>query len=79
MAEMIPTFGGRASRSEAYAKIMHHLQEASGLCAVMSHLHNTEDSAKDKQLAKGWLMASEQIQRFENVIRLVAQGRIKEN
>ena len=49
------TVGGIPTRGEAYAKLMHHLNEAADQAAVLSHLHNTEDSSMDKLLAKGWL------------------------
>ena len=49
------TIGGIPTRGEAYAKLMHHLNEAADQAAVLSHLHNTEDSEMDKLLAKGWL------------------------
>ena len=49
------TVGGVPTRGEAYAKLMHHLSEAADQAAVLSHLHNTEDSQMEKLMAKGWL------------------------
>lgn len=49
------TFAGIPTRSEAYSKLMHHLHEAADQAAVLSHLHNTEDSRMDKLVATGWL------------------------
>lgn len=49
------TLGGIPTRAEAYTKLMHHLSEACDQAAVLSHLHNTEDSQMDKLIAKGWL------------------------
>lgn len=49
------TTGGVPTRSDAYAKLMWHLREAADQAAVLSHLHNTEDSPMDKLVARGWL------------------------
>ena len=61
------TFGGVPTRGEAYSKLMHHLHEAVDQAAVLSHLHNTEDSPMDKVMAKGWLGISELL------LRMIAQ------
>jgi hypothetical protein len=65
------TFGGVPTRGEAYAKLMSHLREAADQAAVLSHLHNTEDSEMDKLLAKGWLGIHELIMRqIEQITKL---------
>ena len=61
------TSGGVPTRGEAYTKLMWHLREAADQAAVLSHLHNTEDSSLDKLVAKGWLGV------HELLLRLVAQ------
>lgn len=61
------TSGGVPTRGEAYTKLMWHLREAADQAAVLSHLHNTEDSNLDKLVAKGWLGV------HELLMRLVAQ------
>ena len=48
------TVGGTVTRSETYSKLMDLLREAEECCYVISHLHNTEDSAMDRTLAHGW-------------------------
>ena len=48
------TIGGQVTRSETYSKLMDLLREAEECCYVISHLHNTEDSAIDRTLAHGW-------------------------
>ncbi len=53
------TIGGQVSRSEVYLKLLDHIREAQDCAALLSHLHNTEDSQMDKVLAKGWLGMSE--------------------
>lgn len=73
----IPTFGGVPTRGETYTKLMHHLAEVQELCAVMSHLHNTEDNEMDKLLAKGWLGASELFKRLQWQIRELGKGKLQ--
>ena len=57
------TLGGVVTRGEAYSKLMHHLREAADQAAVLSHLHNTEDSEMDRTMAKGWLGIHELLMR----------------
>lgn len=61
------TTGGVPTRSEAYTKLIWHLREAADQAAVLSHLHNTEDTQLEKLVAKGWLGI------HELLLRLVAQ------
>jgi len=58
------TFGGIPTRGEAYSKLMFHLREAADQAAVLSHLHNTEDTQMEKLMAKGWLGIHELIMRM---------------
>ena len=55
MASKYETVGGHVSRGETFAKILDLTDQLLDQCAVMAHLHNTEDSAKDRFLAQGWL------------------------
>lgn len=73
---VIPTFGGVVTKSETFSKLLHHLREAQSLAAVMAHLHQTEGSAKDFILAKGWLGISEMFKRVQDQIINLAQGRL---
>ena len=74
MAEMIPTFAGRATRGETFAKLLHHIREAGGLCAVLSHLHNTEDTPHDKFAAKTWLLAEKMMAHMERQLIELSKG-----
>lgn len=76
MREGIPTIGGRASRSETYTKLLHHLIEIQELCAVMCHLHQTEDNQMDLLLAKGWLGMSEMFKRIQKQVTDLAMGKL---
>jgi NADH:ubiquinone oxidoreductase subunit E len=68
------TFGGQPTRGEAYAKLMHHLREAQDQAAVLSHLHNTEDSQMDKLMAQGWLAVSEMLKlTISKIIEMAAK------
>ncbi len=74
---MIPTFAGQATRSETYTKLLHHLIECQELCAVMGHLHRTEDGKKDELLAHGWLGMSELFKRMQSQVTDLAMGNLK--
>ena len=62
------------SRGEVFSKLLHHLGEAESAAATMSHLHNTEDSAKDKRLARAWLAVSELFRRAKIQAIELAKG-----
>lgn len=67
------TSAGVVTKSETFAKLIHHLSEAADQAAVLSHLHNTEDSEMDKLIAKGWLGIHELILRTRSqIIKLAA-------
>ncbi len=70
----IPTVAGYATRGEVYTKLMYHLNECQDLAAVMSHLHNTEDSHKDKLMARAWLQVSEQFKMSRKTLIKLASG-----
>ncbi len=72
----IPTIGGVATRSETYTKLLHHLIECQEMCAVMAHLHNTEDNKMDQLLAKGWLGMSELFKRMQHQVTELATGKL---
>jgi len=64
------------TRNEAFMKLIHHLGEAQSSAAIMAHLHNTEDSAKDAILARGWLAVSEALKMMQHKVTEIAQGRM---
>jgi hypothetical protein len=66
------TIAGTVTKSEAFSKLIHHLNEAADQAAIISHLHNTEDSAMDKLLAKGWLGVHEMLLRARTQITKAA-------
>lgn len=70
----IPTFGGVATRGETYAKLSYYLIECQELAAVMSHLHNTEATAKDIALSRAWLQVSENFRRLQHTLTGLATG-----
>lgn len=73
----LPTVAGTVTRGEVFSKLLHHLEEAQDMCATLSHLHNTEDSEKDRALARGWLMCSEMMKRARENIITLAKGTIQ--
>jgi hypothetical protein len=77
MSEPFSTIGGIATKDEAYRKLMHHLEEAQNQALVIGHLHNTEDSAVDKLMAKGWYGVGEMLQMVRMQIRELAKRRMQ--
>ena len=72
-----PTFGGHVTRAEAYTKLMHHIEEAQDMAAVLSHLHNTESSEMDLLMAKGWLGVSEMMKMIRWKITELAKNKFQ--
>jgi hypothetical protein len=75
MTEPFSTFGGMVTKSEAYRKLMHHLEEAENQALVIGHLHKTEDANMDKLLAKGWYGVGEMLKHTREQIRELAMRR----
>ncbi len=71
------TTGGVPTRGDAYAKLIHHLSEAADQAAVLSHLHNTEDTQMEKLMAKGWLGVHELIMRMMTQITKLAMNKFQ--
>lgn len=76
MSEPFSTIGGIVTKSEAYRKLMHHLEEAQNQALVIGHLHNTEDSQMDKLLAKGWHGVAEMIEMMRRQVREIAMKKV---
>ena len=72
----IPTVAGRPTTSETYLKLIHHLREVQSLCAVMSHLHRTEEGNRERLLSRGWLGIAEMMKMVEAQISQLAQGKL---
>lgn len=74
---MIPASGGIPTRGETYSKLIYHITECQELAAVMSHLHNTEDSRKEKLMARAWLQVSEQFKTTHKALIKLATGKLQ--
>lgn len=74
---MIETIGGQATRGETFSNLLHHLDEARECCAVMAHLHNTEDNEADRLLAKGWLAFAEMLYNVRQQVVELAKRRMQ--
>lgn len=68
------TIAGVPSRSHTLAKILDLLDQLRDQCAVMAHLHRTEDSAKDSLIASGWLAISEMMAMVRVKVVNLAKG-----
>lgn len=64
------------SRSEVFAKLVDLVDQIISTTAIMAHLHQTEDGAKDQKLAVGWLMMSEMFKKVRHKVVLLGQGRL---
>jgi hypothetical protein len=76
MVTNFSTKGGLVTRSESYVKLLHHLDEARDMAAVIAHLHKTEDTRKDDVLAMGWLAVAELMKRVRDKVTELAQGKL---
>lgn len=65
------------TRGEEYTKLLEYLIKAQESCAMLAHLQNTEDSHKDKLLAKGWLGIEELLKRMQVQITKMAMGKLQ--
>ena len=70
------TKGGVVSRSDTYLKLIHHLDEARDCASVLAHLHQTEDTDKDRVLAMGWLAVAELLYRMRAKVTDLAMGKL---
>jgi len=68
---------GVPTRGETYTKLLYHVHMAEEQAAMMAHLHNTEDSHKDKALARGWLSVSELFRQLAIKVTNMAKGRLQ--
>lgn len=68
------TEGGNVSRSHTFAKLLEHIREAQDQAIMLSHLYNTEDDDHSKAAAKGWLMISEILKKFQHQVTSLAAG-----
>ena len=65
---------GTVTRGETFAKLNEELIECEELCAVMAHLHNTEDAPGDRGMAQGWRALSEMFHNTRIQIVRLAKG-----
>jgi hypothetical protein len=68
---------GVVTHGETFNKLNETLIECEELCAVLAHLHATEDSPKDRLLATGWRGVSQLMYRIRAQVIKLAQGRMQ--
>jgi hypothetical protein len=68
---------GIMTRGETFAKLNEILIEAEELMAMMGHLHMTEDSHRDEQLASGWRGMSQLTYRMRAQMIKLAKGQMQ--
>lgn len=73
MTEPFSTFGGVATKDEAYRKLMHHLEEAENQALAIGHFVNTETGGN--LLAKGWYGVGEMLHNARLQISRLARKR----
>lgn len=64
------------TRGETYSQLLEYLIKAQESCAMLAHLHNTEESDIDKTLAHGWLGISELLKKMQHKVTQMAMGRL---
>lgn len=72
------TKGGLPDRGATYALLMDNLREAQKHATVLSHLHNTEGSPKDKALALGWLAIAELFRHVQHKVTQLGMGKLSQ-
>ena len=68
---------GVVTRGETFAQLNEKLIECEELCAVMGHLHMTEDTPADRLLAKGWRGMSEMFHNVRVQVVHLAKGKLQ--
>jgi len=63
------------TKSEQFAILIEHLRKGQEAAAMIAHLH-AENDAKDRLLAKGWLVVSEGLKSMQNHVTKLAMGRL---
>jgi hypothetical protein len=64
------------TRGEVYSQLLEHLVKSQEACAMMAHLHRTEDTQIDRTLAHGWLGISELLKKMQHKVTQMAMGRM---
>jgi hypothetical protein len=71
------TTAGYVTRGDTFAQINEKLIELQELFAIMGHLHNLQDTDKDKLMAHGWLGMSELTKRIQQQVIELAKGHMQ--
>lgn len=71
------TLGGHVTRGEAFSKALYHLDELRDQLSVISHLHRTEGSHVDEQLALGFAAMEQLLHRVRTQLTKMAQGKLQ--
>lgn len=65
MSEPYSTTGGIPTQGDCFRKLIHHLQEAQNQTAMLSNLHQANDSPHQQQMARGWLVITDMLKQME--------------
>lgn len=68
---------GYITHGETFSKLNETLIEAEELSSVLAHLHQTEDTDKDRLLATGWRGISQLLYRMRAQVIKLAQGKLQ--
>ena len=77
MATNFSTLGGTVTKGETFSKLIYHIDEARDMCSTLGHLHQTEDTDKDRLRAQGWRAIEELLHRMRSQIIQLAKGTIQ--
>lgn len=72
------TKGGVPTQGEAFAKLLHHIDEAMDQMALISHITRAQaNTGKDRAIADGWIAMVEMFKRIRHSITVLAQGKLQ--
>lgn len=66
------------TQGEAFAKLIHHWDEAANQAAMLAHLTRAQSNeGKDRALADGWIAVGELMKRLRHQLTQLASGHLQ--
>lgn len=64
------------TKGEVFAKLLDHLREAQSCASTMAHLYRADSGGIAFQMAKGWLLIEDLINKMCHRITIMGQGKL---
>lgn len=77
MPSKYETRGGYVTRGETFSRLLDLTDQLADQTIVMSHLHQTEDTPRDRALAEGWRAMHLVMQMMRQRLIGLAQGNLQ--